>query len=208
MTRWPQRSRLQITLSDLTSSCIFQSLRACQRRIEDPNSLKLAGCNTDIGIYDLFISDLFLYRWPQVMSFSWPSHYRSMVKIEVPLIRIRFTQLTQNHNQIDYAWYPRRTVASFPFERLSEVTLWRHRVAVRFLPITCDRNELEMWSWCHSVCFVKAHRLTCNMTYLSPIVTLTWRDLRSNFKIYLSRIKTYGSIQLDERNTMVSIVVL
>ena len=30
---------------------------------KDPNSLKLAGCNTDIGIYDLFISD-FWYRWP------------------------------------------------------------------------------------------------------------------------------------------------
>ena len=35
-------------------------------------------------------------------------------------------------------------------------------------------------------------------------MTLTWRDLRSNFKIDLPRIKTYGSMRLDERNTMVS----
>ena len=56
---------------------LFQSLRACQRHIKDLNSLKLAGCNTDIGIYELYISD-FVYRWPQVMSFSWPSHYKSM----------------------------------------------------------------------------------------------------------------------------------
>ena len=60
MTRWPQRSRLQVTLSDLTSSCIFQSLRVCQRYIEDPNSLKLAVCKTDIGIYDFYVSDSFI----------------------------------------------------------------------------------------------------------------------------------------------------
>ena len=39
---------------------------------------------------------------------------------------------------------------------------------------------------------------------LSHTVTLAWRDLRSNFKIDLSGIKTYESIRLDERNTMVS----
>ena len=68
----------------------------------------------------------------------------------------------------------------------------RHRVAVCFLPITFDRNELETWGWCHNVRLVKAHRLTCNVTYL------TLRDLRSNFKIDLSRIKTCGSFRLDE----------
>ena len=57
----------------------FQSLRVCQRHIKDPSSLKFAVCNTDIGIYDLYISD-FLYRWPQVMSISWPPHYMSMVR--------------------------------------------------------------------------------------------------------------------------------
>ena len=60
LTSWPQRSRLQVTLSDPTSSCIFQSLRACQRHIKDPNSLKLAVCNTDIGIYDFYVSDFFI----------------------------------------------------------------------------------------------------------------------------------------------------
>ena len=50
-------------------------------------------------------------------------------------MRIRSAQLTQNQNQIGYAWYPRRAVASFSVERSSEVTLWRHRVVVRFLPI-------------------------------------------------------------------------
>ena len=62
----------------------------------------------------------------------------------------------QNHIQIGYAWYSRRAVVSFPVERSSEVTLWRHQVAVRFLPITFDRKELETWGWCHSVCLVKA----------------------------------------------------
>ena len=59
----------------------------------------------------------------------------------------------------------------------------------RFLPITFDRNDLETWGWCHSVRLVKAHRLTCNMTYLGHTVTQTWRDPRSNFKIDLSIIK-------------------
>ena len=79
MIRWPQRSRLQVKLSDLTSSCIFQSLRACQRLTKDPNSLKLVVCNTDIGIHDFYISD-FLYRWPKVRLISWPPHYKSMGK--------------------------------------------------------------------------------------------------------------------------------
>ena len=52
------------------------------------------------------------------------------------------------------------------------------------------RNELETWGWCHSVRLSKAHHLICNMTYLGHTVTLTWRDLRSNFKIDLSRIKS------------------
>ena len=45
----------------------------------------------------------------------------------------------------------------FPFERSFEVTLWRYRVAERFLPITFDGNELETLGWCHSVRLVKAH---------------------------------------------------
>ena len=82
LTSWPQRSRLQVTLSDLTSSCVFRSLRACQRHIKDTNSLNLAACNTGIGIYDVYISDFFISvrRWHQVISISWPLHYKSMVK--------------------------------------------------------------------------------------------------------------------------------
>ena len=63
---------------------------------------------------------------------------------------------------------------------------------------------IETWGRFPSVRLVKTHRLTCNMTYLGPTVTLTWRDPRSNFKIDLSTIKTYGSIRLDARNTIVS----
>ena len=59
------------------------------------------------------------------------------------------------------------------------------------MPITFDRNELETCGWCHSVRLVKTHRLICNMTYLSYTVTLTWRDLRSNFKIGLSMLKKH-----------------
>ena len=63
-----------------------------------------------------------------------------------------------------------------------------------FLRITFDRIELETWGWCHSVRLVKAHRLTCNMTYLDHIVTLIWRDLRSNFKIEFSWVKNLTSL--------------
>ena len=55
------KSRLQVTLSDLTSSCVFRSLTSCQRHTSDPNSLKLAVYSKDIGVYNLYISD-FLYR--------------------------------------------------------------------------------------------------------------------------------------------------
>ena len=73
-----------------------------------------------------------------------------------------------------------------------------------FLPITFDRNELETCGWCHSVCLVKAHRLTCNMTYLGHTVTLTWFDLRSNFKIDFARIKNIWIDPASRRNTTVS----
>ena len=63
MTRWHQRSRLQVTLGDLTSSCVFRSLTSCQRHTSDPNSLTLAVYSKGIGVYNLYISD-FWYRWP------------------------------------------------------------------------------------------------------------------------------------------------
>ena len=170
----------------------FESLSKTHQWSKIPNALKLAVCNTDIGIYDSYISIFFYIGDPRSCLFHDPPiRYKSMVKNEVPLMRIRSAQITQNHNQIGYACYPRRAVASFPVERSSEVTLWRHRVAVPFLPITFDRNELETWGWCHSVRLVKSHRLTCNMTYLGHTVTLTWRDLGSNFKLNLSRIKKH-----------------
>ena len=111
----------------------------------------------------------------------------------IPLMRIKSAQITQNHDQIGYAWYSRRAVASFIVEGSSEVfldvTLWRHRVAVRFLPITFDRNELKMWGWCHSICLVKAHRLTCNINYLGHAdLDLAWPEVIF-FLINLSKIK-------------------
>ena len=62
-TRWPQRSRDQVAVSDLTSSCVFRSLTSCQRHTSDPNSLKLTMYSKSMGVYNLYISD-FLYRWP------------------------------------------------------------------------------------------------------------------------------------------------
>ena len=109
------------------------------------------------------------------------SHYKSMVKNEVPLMRIRPAQITQDHNQIGYAWYPRRAVASFPRWKV----IWGHIMTSSgrqsFLPITFDRNELETWGWCHSVRIVKAHRLTCNMwpwpgVNWGQILKLTFRE--------------------------------
>ena len=67
-----------------------------------------------------------------------------------------------------------------PLERSSEVT--RVVFANNFwLDIDTDTG---LYHW---VCFVKAHRLICNMTYMNRHMTLTWDDLRSNFEIDLSR---------------------
>ena len=74
----------------------------------------------------------------------------------------------------------------------------------RFLPVTFDRNELRDVGLVPQCSSRQGASMTCNITYLSHTVTLTWCDLRSNFKIDLSRIKTYGCVRLDERNTMVS----
>ena len=56
-----------------------------------------------------------------------------------------------------------------------------------FLGITFDWIEIQTRGLFHSVCFVKAHRLICKMTYMNQHMTLTWDDLRSNFEIDLSR---------------------
>ena len=56
-----------------------------------------------------------------------------------------------------------------------------------FLGITFDWIEIQTRGLYHWVCFVKAHRLICNMTYMNQHRTLTWDDLRSNFEIDLSR---------------------
>ena len=61
-------------------------------------------------------------------------------------------------------------------------SLWRHRVAVRFLPITFDRNELETWGWCHSVRLVKTHRLICILSILCKIWPKNmYRNSKSRF---------------------------
>ena len=59
-------------------------------------------CNTDMGIYDLYISD-FVY-----IGDLRSGQFRDLVisqwgQIEGSLMRIRSAQLTQNHNQIGYA---------------------------------------------------------------------------------------------------------
>ena len=77
----------------------------------------------------------------------------------------------------------RKYGAMCPLERSSEVA----RVVLR---ITFDWIEiltLGLYRW---VCFVKAHRLICNMTYMNQHMTLTWDDLRSNFEIDLSRLSS------------------
>ena len=84
-------------------------------------------------------------------------------------MRIRSVQLTKNHNQIGYVWYIQRAVASYPVERSSEVTLWRHRAAVRFLPINFDINELKTWSWCHSVRRARDIRPSADDTMTLPL---------------------------------------
>ena len=87
-------------------------------------------------------------------------------------MRIRYTQITQNSNQIGYARYPQRAVASFSRWKVIRSHIMTSSGRQRFLPITFDINELEMWDWYHSVPLVRSHRLTCNMTYLGHTVTL------------------------------------
>ena len=57
-----------------------------------------------------------------------------MVKNEVSLKRIRSAQITHNHNQIGYAGYPRRAVASFP----------------RFFYVFFFANLVRMFAWADS----------------------------------------------------------
>ena len=63
--------------------------------------------------------------------------------------------------------------------------IWGHQSW--FLGITFDWIEIQTRDLYHWVCFVKAHRLICNMTYMNQHMTLTWDDLSSNFEIDLSR---------------------
>ena len=159
LTSWPQRSggqhhnnswpRLQITLSDLTSSCFFQSLGACQRHIKDLNSLKLAGCNTNIGMYDLYISDFYIGDLSSCHFHDHPIISRWW-KIEVPLMRIiRSAQLTQNRNQIGYAseygMDRVETIQSSPNPRAIDPnpvqSSWWTRICIQSSPIRTQQSR-------------------------------------------------------------------
>ena len=108
------------------------------------------------------------------------SHY------DVIFISFSFFSFIHSITNREHPTYRRR--------RINRKVRWSHYDVIGspyvFLPITFHRNELETCGWCHSVRLVKAHRLICNMTYLGHTVTLTWRDLRSKFKMDLPRIKS------------------
>ena len=59
-----------------------------------------------------------------------------------------------------------------------------------YLSITFDWIATQTWEWYQWVCLVNVHWLICNMTYLNHHMTLTRDDLRSNFKIDLSRLSS------------------
>ena len=124
LTSWPQRSRPQVTLSDPTSSCCFFSSKFESLSKAHQRSKLFETRRVQYG--HRYLQFLYLGCFISVTS----GHVNFMTfplwvngnKNEVPLMRIRTAQLTQNRNQIGYAWYPRSAVASFPRWKV----IWGH----------------------------------------------------------------------------------
>ena len=56
-----------------------------------------------------------------------------------------------------------------------------------FFIITFDWEEIQTWQWFYCVCYIKTHRLMCNITCLGQLGSSRDLDLKSNFLIDLSR---------------------
>ena len=63
--------------------------------------MKLSEYDKVIGTYKMYISD-FWYRWPQVRSFSWPPHYKSMGKNQTPCFILHLELIWMKSNQVRY----------------------------------------------------------------------------------------------------------
>ena len=81
-------------------------------------------------------------------------------------------------------------------------------VTNRHLPITFDQKEIETWDWCQYVRLGQANRLICNMTHFGHHVTLHDLTWGQTLTLTLQSHFIYGSTRLNERNTMISKLLL
>ena len=167
--------------------------------------MKLSEYDELISAYKTYISD-FWYRWPQVVSFLRPPHYKSMGKKSTPLYLLWRNHIWVESYRIGQLWtICVKNLHCLPLERSFEVTrgqkpsfannFWSKRdrdvglVSVRS-SWPGESNDMQYYP------------------FRSSRVTLAWLDLRSNFDLDLSSHFIYGSTRLNETNTMVSNLLL
>ena len=154
-----------------------------------------------ISAYKTYILD-FWYRWPQVRSFLRPPHYKSMAKKSTLLYLLWRKRFWVESYLIGQLWTIRvKNCFTYP----SKGHLRSPEVTNRHLPITFDQKEIETWDWCQ---YVLSWPGESNDVQYDPFrssrdLGLTWPEVKLwpwPFKV----IFIYGSMRLDETNTMVS----
>ena len=106
--------------------------------------MKLSEYDEVISAYKMYISD-FWYRWPQVMSFLRPPHYKSMGKKSTLLYLLWRKRFWVESYRIGQLWTIRvKNCITYP----SKGHLRSPEVTNRHLPITFDQKEIETWDWC------------------------------------------------------------
>ena len=164
---------------------------------EWPITLKLSAIDIRTSIYET-ISE-FWYRWPKVRSILRPLHYKSMGENERRLFCTKTIQNTLKHRITGRIDFLSRNIVTGDPSSSRQGHFRSCKVTSSFSAITFDRDQLERWKHHRCVEGDDADRLTCNMTFLGQVMTLTWGQI---FNMTFQGQLIVHSTRLDERNTM------
>ena len=144
----------------------------CNFDVSEPDSrARLAGCNELINTYNLYISDC-LYRWPKVMSKSWPPHYKSRGRGSVDSfsqILVVIAKSTMSGIMHGHPWQPSGKFYYVTAVRPCDVIKGRQKFfffATSFLSKTCIK-EAQPRPWYHCVQLIKTRRIIYTLTLSS-----------------------------------------
>ena len=178
----------------------------------------------------VYLSLILLYRWPEVRSFRWPPHYKSMGKYWNPFHSKDTHQIGVIISGSCPLWPFMMTQVQVLSSDPAKSHLRSPKFTKVFLLITFDWEKIQTWEWAHCVCHTKAHQMVCEIWPRfgqAWVITWPWPDVKFwiwpfNVILYMFRraltretrwcrnrlpnfsyIKSYSSKKKIRKNTIV-----